>query len=78
VAGILELAELPQHHCMAEVKVGARWVDTELDAKGSSQSELAVQAVARDHVGGPGPKAIEVGGGHRIRDATSADARPRL
>jgi hypothetical protein len=66
VAQILELAQLLQHDGVAEVDVGGRRVQAELDAQLPSlalgEGELGLQAPARKGVGGV---AGEVRGGVR-------------
>jgi hypothetical protein len=37
---ILKFPQLPQHHCVTEVNVGCRWIDTELDAERPAESQL--------------------------------------
>lgn len=78
MAGVLEVSKLSKDHGVAEVKVGPGWVDAQLDPKGTVQGQLLLKTVPWDDVGGPGQQARERGGGHRIRDATSADTGPWL
>jgi hypothetical protein len=72
------VSELSKDDGVAEVKVGPGRVDAKLDPKGTVQGQLLLQIVPGDDVGGSGQQARERGGGHRIRDATSADTRPWL
>src|SRR5512132_2382414 len=45
---------------------------------GTAQGQLLLKTVPGDDVGGSGQQARKRGGGHRIRDATSADTGPWL
>jgi hypothetical protein len=47
---ILKLAQLLEHHREAEVDVGGRWVDPQLDAQRSAQGELALEFSLREAV----------------------------
>jgi hypothetical protein len=62
VTRVLELAQLAEHDGVAEVDVGRRGVDAELDAQGAPELELALQLPLREHVDGV---AEQVGHGRR-------------
>ena len=52
VAGVLEVAQLAQHDGVAEVDVGRRRVDAELDAQRAPERQLALELAGRQHLGG--------------------------
>ena len=63
VAGVLELAELVEDHGVAQMDVGGRGVDAELDAQRAAlalgEGELGLESAVGEHVDGADGKVCD-------------------
>ena len=57
---LLELRQLGEDHDVAEVDVGRRRVDSQLDAERIARGELLLQPSLRQDLLGPAPEDVEV------------------
>ena len=78
--GVLELAQLRERHCVAEMDVGARRVDAEFDPQRPVALELSLQLALGQHVDGVAdqPAGGLRGRGHRSLPALGNVTRPML
>ena len=69
VAQVLELPQLLQHDGVADVEIGGRGVEPQLDAQRPPLGELRQEGLLGDDLHGPPPEALQLRGGTQRRHA---------